>query len=150
MSLKNSVGLIARRDPQDGYDYMTELHSSRNMRLMIAEINQAYENHLIVMDATEGFARGGPESGTLVNPNVILAGKDRVAIDAVGVAILRLLGTTPQVSESRIFQQEQIARAAELNIGVKSAKEIDLIPLDAESERFTQKIETAFEAELRD
>lgn len=150
MSLKNSVGLVARRDPQDGYDYMEELHSSRSQRLMIAEINQAYENHLIVMDATEAFTRGGPESGTPVNPNVILAGKDRVAMDSVGVAVLRFFGTTPQVSEGKIFQQEQIARAAELDVGVKSAKDIDLIPLDAKSESFTQKIERTFEAEVRD
>lgn len=147
MSLKNSVGLVARHDPQDGYDYMAELHSSENQRLMIAEINQTYENHLTIVDATKAFVRGGPESGDLVNPNVILAGKDRVAMDAVGVAILRLFGTTPEVSEGRIFQQEQIARAVELGIGIQSAKDIQLIPLDAESEKFTQKIERTFEVE---
>ena len=147
MSLKNSVGLVARYDPQDGYDYMAELHSSENQRLMIAEINQTYENHLTIVDATKAFVRGGPESGDLLNPNVILAGKDRAAMDAVGVAILRLFGTTPEVSEGRIFQQEQIARAVELGIGIQSAKDIRLIPLDAESEKFTQKIERTFEVE---
>jgi len=147
MSLKNSVGLVARFDPQDGYDYMAELHSSENQRLMIAEINQTYENHLIVMDATKAFVRRGPESGDLVKPNIILAGKDRVAIDAVGVATLRLFGTIPEVSEGRIFQQEQIARAVELGIGIQSAKDIQLIPLDAESEKLTQKIERSFAEE---
>ena len=147
LSLKNSVGLVARYDPQDGYDYMAELHSSKNQRLMIAEINQTYETHLIIMDATKAFVRGGPESGDLVNPNVILAGDNRVAMDAVGVAILRLFGTTPEVSEGRIFQQEQIARAAKLNMGVQSTKDIQLIPIDAESKRFTQKIERIFEGE---
>jgi len=141
MSLKNSVGLVARFDPQDGYDYMAELHSSQNQRLMIAEINQTYENDMIVMDATEAFVRGGPEGGDLVKPNVMLAGKDRVAMDAVGVAILRLFGTTPEVSQDRIFQQEQIARAVELGIGIQSAKDIQLIPLDAESEKLDHKIE---------
>jgi len=147
MSMKNSVGLVVRYDPQDGYDYMAELHSSENQRLMIAEINQTYENHLVIMDAAKAFVTGGPESGDLVSPNVILAGKDRVAMDAVGVAILRLFGTTPEVSEGRIFQQEQLARAVELGIGIQSAKDIQLIPLDAESEKFTQKIESAFEVE---
>jgi len=147
MSLKNSVGLVARYDPQDEYDYMAELHSSENQRLMIAEINQTYENHLIIMDATKAFVREGPESGDLVSPNVILAGKDRVAMDAVGVAILRLFGTTPVVSEGRIFQQEQLARAVELGIGIQSAKDIQLIPLDAESEKFTQKIERSLKVE---
>jgi uncharacterized protein (DUF362 family) len=147
MSLKNSVGLVARFDPQDGYDYMAELHSSENQRLMIAEINQTYENDLIIMDATKAFVSGGPESGDLVKPNIILAGKDRVAMDAVGVAILRLFGTTPEVSKGRIFQQEQIARAVELGIGIQSARGIQLIPLDAESEKLTQKIERSLAEE---
>ena len=147
MSLKNSVGLTARFDPKDGYDYMAELHSSENQRLMIAEINQTYKNDLIVMDATKAFVSGGPETGGLVKPNVILAGKDRVAMDAVGVAILRLFGTTPEVSEGRIFQQEQIARAVELGVDIQSTKDIQLIPLDAESGKLTQKIERSLEAE---
>jgi len=147
LSLKNSVGLVARFDPEDGYDYMAELHSSENQRLMIAEINQTYKNDLIVMDATKAFVSGGPETGGLVKPNVILAGKDRVAMDAVGVAILRLFGTTPEVSEGRIFQQEQIARAVELGVGIQSAKDIQLTPLDAESEKLTQKIQRSLEAE---
>jgi len=147
LSLKNSVGLVARFDPEDGYDYMAELHSSENQRLMIAEINQTYKNDLIVMDATKAFVSGGPETGGLVKPNVILAGKDRVAMDAVGVAILRLFGTTPEVSEGRIFQQEQIARAVELGVGIQSAKDIQLTPLDAESEKLTPKIQRSLEAE---
>ena len=148
MSLKNSVGLVARFDPQDGYDYMAELHSSENQRLMIAEINQTYENDLIVMAAIEAFVRGGPESGDPATPNIILAGTDRVAMDAVGVAILRLFGTTPEVSEGRIFQQQQIARAAELGVGIQSFKDIQLISLDAESEKFTRKIEGSLPEEL--
>ncbi len=99
------------------------------------------------MDATKAFVSGGPESGDLVKPNVILAGKDRVAMDAVGVAILRLFGTTPEVSKGRIFQQEQIARAVELGIGIQSARDIQLIPLDAESEKLTRKIERSFAEE---
>jgi hypothetical protein len=33
----------------------------------------------------------------------------------------------------RIFDQEQISRAASLGVGVKSAYKIDLVPLDDES-----------------
>jgi uncharacterized protein (DUF362 family) len=139
--------MVAKHDPQDKYDYMAELHSSENQRFMIAEINQTYETNLIIMDATKAFARGGPESGDLVSPGIILAGEDRVAIDAVGIAILRLFGTTPEVSEGRIFQQEQIARAAQLGIGIQSAKNIQLIPVDTESGEFAQKIEKLFAAE---
>ena len=55
LSLKNSVGLAAKRVPGEGYNYMTELHSSRHQRRMIAEINAAYAPALIVLDGVEAF-----------------------------------------------------------------------------------------------
>jgi len=136
LSLKNSVGLVPRR----GYPYMQELHSSPHQRQMIAEINTAYSPDLVVLDGVEAFVDGGPHRGTRVEAKVMLAGTDRVAIDAVGVAILRLLGTTPEVSLGPIFEQEQIARAAELGLGVSSAKQIQLITGDAGSEAFAARV----------
>jgi uncharacterized protein (DUF362 family) len=136
LSLKNSVGLV----PLAGHPYMGELHSSQYQRHMIAEINTAYSPDLVVMDGVEAFVDGGPDRGTRVEAGVMLAATDRVAIDAVGVAILRLLGTTPEVSRGSVFQQDQIARAAELGLGVSSAKEIQLITGDAESEAFAVKV----------
>ena len=119
---------------------MNELHSSPYQRQMIAEINTAYNPDLVVMDGVEAFVDGGPHVGTRVNANVILAGSDRVAIDAVSVAILRLLGTTPEVSKGRIFDQDQIARAAELGLGVTSPDQIQIITGDTESEEFADKV----------
>lgn len=140
MSLKNSVGLAAKFEPDYSHNYMQELHYSPDQRLMIAEINQAYMTDLILMDGMKAFVSGGPASGALVSPGVMLAGTDRVAMDAVGVAILRIFGTTPQVSGGKIFEQQQIARAAELGIGVRSPDEIDLQPVGDESVEFVQKI----------
>ena len=136
LSLKNSVGLV----PLAGYPYMGELHSSRYQRQMIAEINTAYSPDLVVMDGVEAFVDGGPDRGTRVEAGVMLAGTDRVAMDAVGVAILRLLGTTPEVSRGSIFEQNQVARAVELGLGVSSAKEIRLVTGDAESEALAVKV----------
>lgn len=136
LSLKNAVGLV----PLAGYPYMKELHSSPYQRQMIAEINTAYSPDLVVLDGVEAFIDGGPASGTRVEAGVMLASTDRVAIDAVGVAILRLLGTTPEVSRGAIFDQDQIARAAELGLGVPSAEEIELVTGDAESEAFAAHV----------
>ena len=97
---------------------MTELHRSPNQRRMIAEINTAYQPAFVVMDAMQAFTTAGPDTGTMVEPRLMLAATDRVALDAVGVAVLRHFGTTPEVSQGSIFQQEQIARAVELGIGV--------------------------------
>ena len=129
LALKNTVGLVARR-VGGGYDYMTELHNSPHQRTMIAEINRARQPALIVMDGVQAFTHGGPDRGTVVDAGVVLAATDLVAIDAVGVAILRLFGTTPEVSQGAVFEQAQIARAVELGLGVSSPSEIELLTED--------------------
>jgi uncharacterized protein (DUF362 family) len=136
LSLKNSVGLVAKQIPGERHNYMRELHSSPHQRLMIAEVNLAYRPDLILMDGLEAFVEGGPARGKRVAPGVILAGTDRVAIDAVGVAILRTFGTTPTVSRGPIFKQEQIARAVELGLGVTDPDEIALVTADRPSGSF--------------
>lgn len=147
MSLKNSVGMVAKKDPSEPYDYMIELHTSPFQRLMIAEINRFYNVGLVVMDATQGFTTAGPEQGTLVKPNLILASMDRVAIDAVGVALLRSYGSTDEVMRGHIFNLEQISRAAELGVGVRAASGIRLAPLDKESEIAAGKIQAILDTQ---
>jgi uncharacterized protein (DUF362 family) len=146
LSLKNSVGLAAKWVPGESYNYMRELHNSPHQRRMIAEINTTYRPDLIVLDAVEAFVDGGPAQGKKVQPNLILAGTDRVAIDAVGVAILRHFGTTPVVSEGRIFEQEQLARAVELGLGVGSPDQIDLLTDDPESAAYARQIQDILRA----
>jgi uncharacterized protein (DUF362 family) len=140
LSLKNSVGLVAKQVPGEGYNYMHELHGSPYQRTMIAEINLAYQPNLIVLDGVEAFAKGGPAKGTRVDAQVVLAGTDRIAVDAVGVALLRYYGTTPQVSQGRVFEQEQIARAVELGLGVQSPEQIELITGDPESAAYAGQV----------
>lgn len=140
LSLKNSVGMVAKQVPGDGYDYMGELHSSPHQRLMVAEVNAAYQPDLVVLDGVDTFVDGGPDRGKHVDAQVVLAGTDRVAIDAVGVAVLRYFGTTPEVSRGPIFLQEQISRAVELGLGVSSANEIDLVTGDADSREYASRI----------
>ena len=148
MSLKNSVGLIAKRVPGVNHDFMGELHTSPHQRQMIAEINKFYRTDMVVMDATDGFTTGGPDKGKLIHPNVIIAGTDRVAIDAVGVALLRSYGTMRDVSERRIFEQEQIARAAHLGVGVASAADIRLFPLDKPAESIAGRIQVQLDGDM--
>jgi len=134
------VGLVASRIPGERYNYMFELHLSRHQRRMIAEINAACRSDLIVVDGVEAFVNGGPNRGTLVDAQVILAGTDRVAVDAVGVAVLRHLGTTRRVSQGPIFRLAQIARAVELDLGVHGPEQIELVGADAQSEEYAAQI----------
>jgi len=140
LSLKNSVGLAAKTVPGNSYNFMRELHSSQHQRRMIAEINTAYKPELIILDGVQAFTNGGPDQGKMVQSNVILAGTDRVAIDAVGVALLRHFGTTPEVSQGAIFEQDQIARAVQLKVGVSSPKQIELVTGDRESAEYAKQI----------
>jgi uncharacterized protein (DUF362 family) len=142
LSLKNSVGLAAKQVPGASYNYMTELHQSPDQRRMIAEINAAYRPALIVLDAMQGFTTEGPDRGTLVNPGVIVAGTDRIAVDAVGVALLRHYGTTADVTRGSVFQQEQIARAVQLGLGVAAPDQILLVTDDAASAAFARQVES--------
>ncbi len=147
LSLKNSVGLVAARPPGTSYDYMRELHTSPYQRLMIAEINSFYKTDMVLMDASRGFATGGPEQGDLIEPGLLLASNDRVALDAVSVALLRLYGTTPEVTRGRIFEQEQISRAAALGVGVSSADKIDIVPIDKQSQKASEDIRNVLSAQ---
>ena len=140
LSLKNSVGLVAKYDPRDRYNYMSELHGSRAQRLMIAEINQLYAPAMVVLDGIEAFTDGGPDSGTLVKPQLMLLGTDRVALDAVGVAILRMHGGNATISEGNIFDQEQIARAAQLGLGAQRPTQIDIVTDDPDSRTLADRI----------
>jgi len=138
LSLKLAVGMVAGR--AIGAPYMTEMHKSPHQRRMIAEMNAGYTPDLIILDGVEAFTSGGPATGERVSANVIIAGTDRIAVDAVGVAILRLLGTTSEVSTGPIFAQEQIARAVELELGISSPEQIEMIAGDEESADWAEKI----------
>ena len=107
MSLKLSVGLTPKQIRRG-------MHRSPDMRRMIAELNTGYRPHLIVLDGVSAFTDGGPSSGTLKAGNVVIAGDDRVAVDAVGLAVLKDLGSNEAIMGRKIFEQEQIARAVEL------------------------------------
>ena len=141
LSLKNAVGLVPKRD-LNGSSYMRELHSSPNQRKLIADINSAFSPDLVVLDGVTVFVDGGPAVGTRKEANVTLASKDRIAIDAVGVAILRILGTTTDVNRASIFEQEQIARAVELNLGAATPNEIEIITDSKEAEKLAEQIMT--------
>ena len=134
MSLKLSVGVTHKKN-------MSELHSSFiNMRRMIAEINQAYTPSLIVLDGMEAFVDGGPMHGTKKRADVILAGTDRIAIDAVGLAVLKQLGSNKDIMKRKIFQQEQIARAVELGLGISGPEGIEIVTDDDDSKKYAGKL----------
>ena len=139
LSLKLHVGVVPTS--RHGYEYMRELHSSPHQRRMIAEINEPFKPSLIVLDGIDAFVDEGPMTGKRAKAEVFLASTDRVAIDAVGVAILKHLGSNDSIMKPRIFEQEQIARAVELGLGVSSPVEIEIMPSDKNSQEYKGRID---------
>jgi uncharacterized protein (DUF362 family) len=131
MSLKLSVGILPTL-------HMQELHGSSRINSMIAEINLAYKPNLIIMDGVKTFISGGPSTGVEKDGNVFVAGTDRIAIDAVGTAILKDLGST-RIS-GKIFELEQIKRAVELKIGIQYPTWIEFVTDNGESKNYAEKL----------
>ncbi len=138
LSLKLHVGVVPTS--RHGYDYMKELHGSPHQRKMIAEINEPFKPALVILDGIDAFVDGGPMTGQRARGEVFLASTDRVAIDAVGVAILKFLGSNESIMKPKIFDQEQIARAVELGLGASSPFEIDVIPAGKNSQVYKEGI----------
>jgi len=136
MSLKLTTGMVHRLD-------MDELHSSPHQRQMIAEMNYAYDPTIAVMDGVESFYSGGPMRGRVWKANLTLASRDRVALDAVGVAALKMHGTTEEIERRSVFEQDQIKRAVELGLGASRPEDIELVPVDDASADVAAKLEDA-------
>jgi uncharacterized protein (DUF362 family) len=67
---------------------------------------------------------GGPDLGTLREPGIVLASSDVIANDAMGLALLKTLGTVPKIQELSVWAQPQIKRAVELGLGVHDREKI--------------------------
>lgn len=122
LSLKLAVGLTPK-------SRRNEMHNTSNIRSWIADINYGFAPDLVVMDALKCFISGGPDTGTEKAPGLFLASSDRVAIDAVAVAVLLREGSN-SMPQKKIFEQDQIARAVEIGLGASSPDEIEIIGND--------------------
>jgi len=134
MSLKLTTGMVHRSN-------MTELHTSViNQRNMIAEMNYPYKPALVVMDGVEAFYNGGPMSGSKWKADLTFASPDRVALDAVGIAALKMHGSTKKIDNKPIFRHDQIRRAVELGLGASSPEMIEVVPADDMSNEVAERI----------
>ena len=133
MSLKLAVGLTPK-------SIRRGMHRSPDMRRMIAELNTGYTPQLIVLDGVTAFTDGGPSKGELAHAQVMIAGDDRIAVDAVGLAVLKEVGANDAIMGRGSFAQEQIAHAVELGLGVSSPAQIELVAGDAASRAYAAKL----------
>jgi uncharacterized protein (DUF362 family) len=78
------------------------------------------------MDARTCFVTGGPVSGTLSSPGVILASGDMVSIDVEGVKLIQSCNAENKL-DMDVWELPQVKRAVEIGIGAKSDEDIEVI-----------------------
>jgi uncharacterized protein (DUF362 family) len=113
LSLKLAVGFVNPGERRS-------MHMG-NLERKIAEFNLALQPDLIIMDGRKAFISGGPAKGVLVEPGVIMASGEQVAID---VEALKILGSYK--GKNRLlpdpYDSPQIATALRHGLGSKEYK----------------------------
>jgi uncharacterized protein (DUF362 family) len=96
------------------------LHA-RNLEQKVAEISLVWQPDLIIMDGRKSFVSGGPEKGELVEPGVIMASGDLVAIDVEALNILASYKAKNRLLPNP-YHSPQIVTALRHNLGSKEYK----------------------------
>ena len=117
-TMKSFVGWVSTRD-------RLKMHA-RRLETKIADLASFFKPDLIVMDARKVFVTGGPASGHVESPNLILASGDMVSIDVEGVRVLKSYNAKNRLSGD-IWDLPQIRHAAEIEIGARSDEDIIVV-----------------------
>lgn len=128
--IKNHVGVLSRHKRIRGGG--KGIHRA-DLGEQVAELNLTIPSYVMnVVDALTVVLSGGPASADMlaVDPGLILASRDRVACDSLALAVLRYYATQqgvkrPYVDKS-VWEQAQIVRAQELNLG-RSKGDIEVL-----------------------
>jgi uncharacterized protein (DUF362 family) len=124
MGLKNTLGMVR---PLDRLDKLHERnYEEPAFGSMIAEANLALRPDFVVMDGTSVMVRGGPFMGETFQPGLVVATRDVVANDVIGLSIMKALGTKADIQEKSPWDQPQIMRACKLGLGAKGPHDIEL------------------------
>jgi len=84
-TMKNLMGLNSRKSNRSFHKegWMTDINAIEYLDQCIADLNTVIQPNLCVVDATELITTNGPMGpGELIKPQKVIAGTDRVAIDA--------------------------------------------------------------------
>jgi uncharacterized protein (DUF362 family) len=117
-SMKSFVGWVGTKN-------RIRMHA-RRLQKKIADLASFFQPDLIVMDARKVFVTGGPASGQVESPNLILASGDMVSIDVEGVRILKSYDAKNKLGGD-IWEIPQIRHAADIGIGATSDDDIIVV-----------------------
>jgi uncharacterized protein (DUF362 family) len=109
ISLKLAVGML----DSVGREWLHDGHAHHEK---VVDLNLAYSADLVVADATKVIVNKRPSQGSAAEPGIIIASGNRVASDAVSVALMRLHGAD-RVMERKVWEHEQFRFTKSRNLG---------------------------------
>ncbi len=118
-ALKNSVGCVHGRNKPWAY-------GGAGWEPAVAELNLAVRPHLYVVDGLTVMVAGGPWAGEPARTDLVLAGGDPVALDAVALGLLRSFGRSERVAARPVWESAQLRRAIALGLGARGPAEVAL------------------------
>jgi uncharacterized protein (DUF362 family) len=113
LSLKLAFGFTKKSD-------RIEFHL-RHLKEKLVDLNLVVHPNLIIMDGRACFITGGPFSGEVRKPNLVMASGDRVAMDVEAIKVIA--GFEGSKLKDDPWSYTQIRRATALGLGVKSEAE---------------------------
>ena len=136
LSLKNAMGVppvVLYSSP--GSTYRNLIHEKYEVRKTIAQINLARKPDLAVIDAILAGQGEGPWAADPIEVDAILAGRDLVALDAVGTTVM---GIDPRRIPYLVYAHEK-------NLGILDLDSIWIVgsPITAVQKNFSLPAEAA-------
>ena len=83
----------------------------------VAEVNLCWQPDLIIMDGRKAFVSGGPDKGQSVEPGLLLASGDLIAVDVEAMRVLLDYGASNNIPANP-WELPQIATAVKHGLGV--------------------------------
>lgn len=102
LTIKVAMGLTPLADRQ--------LFHDGSVAAAIADLARVVSPDLAVIDGRRAFVAGGPDTGTLVEPGLLMASPSSVALDIEAVRILLQYGAGPHIGETDPLETETIRR----------------------------------------
>jgi len=125
MAMKNFIGVIDA-DSRRYYHRIRTEQGYEAFAILMAEMSLAFRPALHILDATAAFVDGGPSSGKVVHPRLVIASRDLLATDVTGLAVLRHHGTNRDIQDVSPWAQPKIRHGIALGLGAASAADIDV------------------------
>jgi uncharacterized protein (DUF362 family) len=89
---------------------------------LVAEFNLAFHPALHIVDGTVSMIEGGPWEGPSAPTGLIIASRDPVAADVVGLGIIKTFDRWPAVTVKNPWEQKQIRHALALGLGAPAER----------------------------